>query len=178
MTTPSDSTYSDVSNNPYATPDSDLSTLKPGAGISIFDRFSTWGVFGLSVITLGIYMVYWLFSRTKQLNSVVENKISDAFIVATVLCYIVNLFSGVLPYLGEGGAPNSFLTIGVSLVAIAGNILFVVWAFKVRNRINEITNSQKGVATWCGPVLTFFFSCFYLQYKINQSLDNLNSTNS
>lgn len=170
-------TSEETQNNPYTAPEADLNTATSGNGITVFDRFSAWGVFGLMFITLGIYYVYWAYTRTQRINSVVENKISDAFILTTMGLYIVYFFASfATPFFGD--SLGMFFEIAVGILGLAATILPIVWVFKIRNRINQVTGSEKGDTTWLGPVMTFFFSAIYLQYKINQNLDLLNSPNS
>lgn len=178
MNPSTDTTFPETTNNPYTAPDSDLNTAKSETAITVFERFSAWGVFGLTLITLGIYYVYWLYTRTKRLNSAVDNKISDLFIMVTLVCYVINMVGSYAPFLGAELLLAPTFVIANTVLSLVASILFIVWAFKVRNRIDQMTNSEKGDETWCGPVKTFFFSCIYLQYKINQNLDLLNNENS
>lgn len=162
--------------NPYAAPDSDLSNASEESGIEIFERFSAWGVFALMFVTGGIYYWFWLYNRTKSMNQVVENKISGALVKSTItviigylVCYLLLAFSA-----GAGsGALSAIFGALFAILYIPAIVLPYVWVFKIRNRLNQITNSEKGDKTWAGPIMTFFFHGLYLQYKINQNLDEV-----
>ena len=82
--------------NPYKTPDSDVSDIKNGE-ITIdncFPKISAWMVFGLSLISIGIYPVYWLYTRSKKMNLVVERKISETLLYVFVgLCAVTTIYS-------------------------------------------------------------------------------------
>ncbi|WP_018014577.1 DUF4234 domain-containing protein [Teredinibacter turnerae] len=150
--------------NPYSAPQSEVNAPSAGKLSAIFPRFTAWAVFGLGVITLGIYSFYWLFSRTRQINPVIENPISPLFMGATLGLYFIG-FASNIP-LG-----NPTVTMVLSLLSLAGSIMFVIWAFRLRSRIHQVANISVSDPSRIGPILTFFFSVIYLQYKINQYID-------
>ncbi|WP_193162454.1 DUF4234 domain-containing protein [Microbulbifer hainanensis] len=135
--------------------------------MSEFSRFSAWGVFGLSLITLGIYPIYWLYTRANIINQHHENKISMVWLNLLVISFIIAFFGG---FLGQSAA--------VATLLLATNIVYMVSylasLFKVRNRLQDMMNERFGAKYSVGPVLTFFFSAIYLQYKINQCIDDAN----
>jgi len=152
----------DSQKNIYQTPSSDLDNSIKG-GVSKFKRFSAWGVFGLSLITLGIYPLYWLYSRSKVLNSFHDNVISkvllNIFILVAILSFSTSYLSSAMP-------TNTVFAIANGVLILPYLILYLTVLFKFRNRLREITGDV------VGPVLTFFFSAIYLQYKINESIDS------
>ena len=54
----------EVAKNPYESPSAELIDKGSLGSINQFKRFTAWGVFGLSMITLGIYPVYWLMRKS------------------------------------------------------------------------------------------------------------------
>jgi len=159
--------------NPYATPSSNVSSDSIGQDvekIKSFKRFTTWGVVGLAIITLGIYGYYWMISRTKVLNSLIpENKIAGWVVPSVIAIGVINIFLSLLPSVApEVAAQAAVISIPLSLI---GFVLVLIWAFKFRNRLNIISGSSKGNVFWLGPILTFFFQLYYFQYKINQMHD-------
>jgi len=160
----------DNTQTPYAAPSADLVEQKDPNKIKQFERFSAWGVFGLGIITLGIYPVYWLCTRAQKINSIHENKISkiwiNILIFSTILYYVASI-------LIEFISTNSSLLITVSViilvVAISYLVSYIVVAFSIKNRVREITNNKSN------GILTFFFGAIYLQYKINQAIDQSGS---
>ena len=74
-------------NDLYAPPASDLSRIDH-ADISVFERFSTWYVVGLTIVTLSLYLPYWLYTRSISLNAITDNKISSYFINVTLIIKI------------------------------------------------------------------------------------------
>ncbi|HEY7774581.1 MAG TPA: DUF4234 domain-containing protein [Marinagarivorans sp.] len=152
--------------NPYKAPEAQVEAPATGELNQVFDRFTAWGVFGLSIITLGIYSVYWLYKRTQRVNDRTNSNISSAFVNATLVVYTISLLSN----LGELVAPELAAVLG--LAALAAWVMMIVWAFKIRAAIHEYVNASKGNYDWANAFLTFFFGALYLQYKINKIIDN------
>lgn len=49
-----------------------------------------------------------------------------------------------------------------------GNILFLVWGFKARNRMNKILATGKSSKEWFHGFWTFMFTPLYFNFKVNQ----------
>ena len=168
-------------NNPYSAPEANL--LKEAAGgagiaaIKQIPRFSTWAVVGLAMITMGIYAYYWLYSRTKMINKLIpENPIAKWLPVTTITIVALYWVMSMLPLLflgGEGDASSiwGLMMMIAPLLNIIVLILFYVWVYALRNRINQISGAQKGDMFWLGGIITFFFNAYYFQYKINEMHD-------
>ena len=161
------------SQNPYAAPASNVASDSLGQDVSkikAFKRFTTWGVLGLAIITLGIYAYYWMYSRTKTLNSLIpENKVAGWLVPVIIIMGVINLLFSALPFIApEQAATIQMISAPFSIIAF---VLGLTWAFKFRNRLNIISGSSKGNVFWLGPILTFFFQLYYFQYKINQMHD-------
>jgi len=166
----------EIAENPYSAPEADLKSSSQANVLNIFTRFSTWAVVGLSIITMGIYAVYWLYSRSKAINSVIDNKIPSALITTSLVLYVLGMIINYGPFL-LGSAVVDILPammIASPIIGLASFVAMIIWVFKFRNRLNEMTQSE-GKPTWAGPILTFFFQVLYLNYKINQHIDVHNS---
>ena len=155
--------------NPYSPPEADLQTINTSNLIENIPRFSAWGVFGLTVITFGIYYVYWLFTRTKILNKVIDDKISMGLAYTVIGLLSVNFTLSFMSGMDPG---NTDLVLASNLVNLAYAIANLFWVFTFRNRIHQITNADKEQGYWLGGIMTFFFQVIYLQYKINEYIDN------
>ena len=164
--------------NPYAAPTSNVASDSIGQDISsvkAFKRFTTWGVLGLAIITMGIYAYYWMYTRTKILNSLIsKDKMPSWIVPAVIVIGAINLILSLAPYASLGASTMKALLIISTPLSLIGFVLFVVWAFMFRSRLNLISGSSKGNAFWLGPILTFFFQLYYFQYKINQMHDACN----
>jgi hypothetical protein len=162
-------------NDIYATPTADLSA--PTHGLREFPRFSAWWVFLLSVITLYLYTVYWLYSRSLIVNRLFpRDAISPVFVfglpIAHVGSIVVSIASAILVInIGDGywSSPSTEVWINVADVAIAIGTIF--WAFAIRRRLNMLLQREARGIVDASPVLTFFFGAIYLAYKINQGID-------
>ena len=154
----------EMSENPYKTPEAELSSTDNDKSILQFKRFSAWGVFGLSFITLGIYPIYWLYTRAQVVNSIHEKQISSALLMLMVLVTILSFGSS---FFGESDVA---VIVGL-VVAVAYMGIYIMVLFKVRNRLVDIMNNSCASVYKLGPVLTFFFFSIYLQYKLNQCID-------
>jgi len=151
--------------NPYKAPEADINTVSEGKLSEVFQRFSAWGVFGLGIITLGIYYIYWMYSRTQQLNERISDPIGSGFITATLILYALSFLSNFVSLADPmiGGA--------LGLTGLPAWIMMIIWAFKMRAGIHSYKGIAPGEPNSLGPVLTFFFSSLYLQYKINYIID-------
>lgn len=150
--------------NPYAAPNSDVvSEILESSNIHCFTRFSAWGVFGLSIVTLGIYPIYWMVTRSKIINNNVKEPISTALINANIAIYAVNF---VLSFIAEAVGPQVVLL--SSLISIVYMVVYLIWLFKMRSKIEEIMGKSGALS----GIMTFFFNVLYFQYKINEAIDN------
>jgi len=155
--------------NPYAPPKANLDAPVEATTVQAFPRFSAWGVFLLSGVTLGVYPVYWLYTRTRILNRLLpSNPIPKGLAFAAVVLLLGNAAGSFL----EGIYPGNLGVRGMSsLIGLAFSIVNLCWVFMFRNRVNEHCVSHKGDRYWLGGVLTFFFQVLYLQYKLNELID-------
>lgn len=166
--------HNKMSDNPYVAPDANLAVENSGSGVDAvkqFPRFTAWAVFGLSVITLGLYGYYWLYSRTNTLNdlSANENKIASWLPITTIAVAVVYWIMSLLPIFDPQMAGSlGIVSLVVSLTYI---VLYLMWIFTFRSRLNLLSGANKGEAFWLGGIMTFFFNVIYFQYKINQMHD-------
>lgn len=153
-------------NDVYKAPEADLVVDDSNGDITNFKRFSAWGVFGLSIITIGIYGVYWLYTRTKVLNEFSEKKISPFLINSNIVLYCINMLSGLIP------ESQVELIIAGGILSLVYVVFNLVWVFTMRARLHDVASARDRHYFSIGPILTFFFQHIYLQYKINQYIDN------
>jgi magnesium-transporting ATPase (P-type) len=154
---------SDNTANVYEAPEANLTENNDGSNKPIlnFDRFSAWGVFFLSIITLGIYSVYWLVNRTNKANSLAKNQIAQGLVYGYVALYVVNLvlsIAGILPELGF-------------IVSLASFVVAIILIFSLRTSLTELINEGSAEPVKLNGILTFFFNVIYFQYKINEAID-------
>jgi hypothetical protein len=154
--------------NPYSPPKSDVEIVNTSNPMHLFKRFSAWWVFLLTIVTFGIYPVYWLYSRSQVIGSVHRRQISEVVVWGTILVFIP---STVLSYMPENTIPNQEIFSLLSTLVYL--ILYLWWLFAVRNRLLEMVRESGDPKYRLSPIMTFFFYCIYLQYKINEQIDQM-----
>lgn len=156
-----------MSNNPYAIADSELiDDVKEKISIKEipiyenlnekkeFPLFSVFLVVILSIITMGIYTLYWLNSRTKIINTLLpDNKIPTWLSISTIVFFTLYLLLFLV-------SSPSFL-----FFFLLYSMLYIFWIFSFRNRFNIIFNKNN---IFLNGFLTFFISIYYFQYNINK----------
>lgn len=172
---------SESTDNPYKAPEADIAPeARSDGSFAPFPRFSAWWVFLLGIVTLGIYPIYWMFSRTQILNRHFPDlAIAAAFVWSAVALYAIDWLAGLADVIRtfDGGAvasPDSPAAIAGLLVSLAAWILLIAWSMMLCNRLNRVSDDIPG--EHFNPVVTFFlaliyFSPIYLAYKINQAKD-------
>jgi len=110
-------------------------------------------------ITFGIYPVYWFFNRAKQLNQLRSEKKITWEPAGYLIAGIVYLVFGAVAALQD----NTIM----ALLAVAA-WLFIWFAYlRMIYRMRAILNDHFGEKR-VGPILTFIFNIYYLQYHINR----------
>ena len=155
---------SEESANIYEAPEAELTQQNNGGNKPIlnFDRFSAWGVFFLSLITLGIYAIYWLVSRTNKANALAKHQVNQNLIYGYIAIYAINI-----------GLAFTSIPEGLSaIVSLASFVVGIIFVFSLRTSIKELINEGSNEPVHLGGILTFFFNVIYFQYKINEAIDN------
>ena len=141
-----------------------------------FQHQSVLGLFGLSIITLGIYVPVWLDRQAKIIARILpRDPVSRELVVAVYVLYIASV-AWIVPLIWieftppTAGDHSALLLIELvdSLLDWTGMICMLVLTFKVRNRIHAVIGARPQSERWFSGLLTFFFSVLYLQYKINR----------
>ena len=138
------------------------------AAILALPRFSTWHVFFLSFITLGVYSVYWMRHRSTILVRIhPQDPINRNFMFLSIGVWA---FSFVMALTREP-PPNPGELPPLFWLQFATAVLFLIWAFLFHARLNRLLRASGLSHQPLNPVLTFLFQAFYLSYKINQNID-------
>jgi len=126
----------------------------------------------LTVVTGGIYTALWFLKRIEALNSLNSgHKLGQGvfgFIIAGCIVNIAMVFY--LAFAGgtleEGFALRLLNT--SNLLGFAVNVVVLLQTFKVRRILLDHYAGHLGRDVKLSWPLTFFFSIFYLQFKINR----------
>lgn len=151
--------------NPYKAPEAEVESAATDKISEVFERFSAWGVFGLSLITFGIYNMYWHYNRSQRINERMEYQISSLFINATLTLWVLSFIAN------AGGFLPPMVTAILGFASLAYLVMYIMWCFKIRAAIHAHVNAEKGTYAWANAFLTIF-GALYLQYKINKIIDN------
>lgn len=162
MTTP-ESTINENIENAFSAPEAELVDSSLNKPILEMKRFTAWGVFGLSVITLGFYGIYWLYSRASRLNSLASNKFNINLLHAYIVVYIL---STALSF-----SSSESLTLISSILSVASFVFYIISVYGIRAVLSEVINTGSQEQVTIGGIKTFFFSTIYFQYKINEAID-------
>jgi tetratricopeptide (TPR) repeat protein len=136
------------------------------------ERMSVVLLLFLTTITSGIYYASWFLKRRNAINNLQSNeKIrSGVFVFAIVaigIGLLAELIAGCMEALGRKIMADGCHGLAIILSLISGITLWVQ-CFKVRRIFNDHFNSHLKKGMFLSRLTTFFFSIYYLQYKINR----------
>lgn len=148
-----------------------LKNISPKA-IHQFDNMPVFWVVAFSLFSLGIYSLYWLFTRTQQLNKIHPKPIPFALVVSVVTVYVIFLlFSFSLDQQQTvEELPATTLQI-LNILTWAWLLLSNYWVILFYFKLLDIINAATGNDTKLGVdvILAVLFSAIFFQYKINQA---------
>ncbi|WP_020409074.1 DUF4234 domain-containing protein [Hahella ganghwensis] len=149
------------------TPPVDPQNQSPG--IADFPRLNVALFVALTMLSFSMYFVYWMFTRSQILNRQLGTAgISLGLMNLAVSAFFV--YVGVYFYFQANPERGDLLMV-TNIFALICQVLFLVWIFKIRNRLHLVMGVTRGHRYWCNALLTFLFNAFYVQYKINQMID-------
>ena len=120
----------------------------------------------MSLITLTFYFPFWLRKTSRLVNGLLPtNQISTWFFPASILLTILN-FGMVIPEIVTDDNPIVMMV--SKLMNNIDCIVILVWAFKLRNRINLVLEAEEKTDLWFNALWTFLFQMFYIQFRINK----------
>ena len=127
---------------------------------------STARLFLLTVITYAVYPAHYLNRLTKLINPLLnsEQRISYEFVVASFSFAYLSLALFVPYLLVPEGHPMDALS---GLADGLSGLFFLIWSFKIRNRLNSLREATPGDEHWFHGFWTFVFQYLYINFKIN-----------
>ncbi len=171
--------------NPYAAPAASIEPVQLNDyNFAAFPRWSAWWVLLLTIVTLGIYSVYWLYSRSQVINRDYKaQSIDGAFITVAVALFAVNWALSIAEGVREGLMSGPIYTsplwaVASSLLGLISWIVIIYWSMKLKTRLNAILDIEPGDPRYASSVITFVLAIFsaapiYLAYKINKVKDSV-----
>ncbi|MCJ8318276.1 MAG: hypothetical protein MJK12_01495 [Colwellia sp.] len=133
----------------------------------IFEIDSVAKTLTLCILTIGSYLIYKLYRFSKQINQNTDLKISNIFMVITILLFTIALGSLIYALINLHEPIILKSSIGIHMVS---SVFDIIWIIMVRNRINLISGASAGDKLWLNPFITSIFHVIYMQHKINQGL--------
>ena len=123
-------------------------------------NMTTWKLVLLTIATCGIYPILWLTIHYKTINTVTKKPTIDT-------TYIIWIGACIGFSNGLKGTYNETLNLLVLFLSVAGYVLYVVWAFKAKNALQEYALNEHKVDLRMNPFYTILFHIFYINYCIN-----------
>ena len=120
-----------------------------------------------SVITLTIYLWFWVFSRKKIINQLTESKITESLPAFFVITSILSAF---LQGYGETQLDGESAIALSGLFQLISFVLMVVIAFQMKKVLKEFSDNNEMKISYNG-FLTFLLSFMYINYKLNENID-------
>ncbi len=151
-------------NSPY--PEAEAS---PFAALNNFRVQSVWLILFLTLITLGIYAIFWLRRQNQTLN-IVRPDLKVVMLYGNIVLAVAFVSAGLDVASMIDSAPG-LETATNGLDRIFG-IMALLLTFQVRNGFNLLLRAQKGDGRWFSGLWTWLFGTAYLQYKLNKSIQS------
>ncbi len=132
-------------------------------------RVSVWAVLGLSIVSLGLYYTYWLFTRTQIINRLSDKPIPPALVHTVLGLLMLNL---ILSFVSGYNPDNEQYQQLASISGLSYSLLNLFWVFTVRQRLHKMTQAGERSLFWINGIWTFLFQVLYLQFKINEYIED------
>lgn len=151
------------------------------ASFELFPRLSPLLVVIIALVTLGFYVPYWLYTRTRIIDKIHKGSpipslfialCMGGYIALLVLAYQLPTANMTVEQIAESAGFSQLMDVAVIL-----NVIQLCWACVFLQRINACTGAQPGE-----PIHGSYFllvlahliivNVYYLQYKINQIVDS------
>ena len=126
----------------------------------------------LFVISLNCYAFYWYVETTRALNRRTTDKISSGFMalcIGTALTSITLILT--LKVLVDENVAEGLRT-ALWALKIGDSGLWLAWTLRLRRRFNDYMRDLGQPGLSAGLLGSVLLHMFYLQFKINQSVDD------
>ena len=160
--------------NPFTPPESDLQPPSSGHQfIREFPRLPTPLFIGLGLMTLGLYIYAWIYSRNAMINRCVpdDKKIPEWLSNSAVVLGVISFSMSAIGMLFPGTEIAIAMINAQGIFAVVSFAMTMVWCFTFRALLNQLTGAHPGKRLWTNGILLVLFSAYYLQFKINQIHD-------
>jgi hypothetical protein len=156
-----------LTDNPYQPP---TDAEEPGLAaveVGALRRQSVLFLVLVSVLSWGIYAIFWLVKTTRAVNRRVEQRISPTFVQSAVVVCAASYAVAAISLFAESSASARDWDSLDRMATVVQTAFVLVWVFRIRRCLNVSTGARPGMTMWVNGFFTFVFQQFYLQYKIN-----------
>ena len=166
-------------NDPYKSPVSEVDSEQGMSDFTRMPRMHTLIVVVFVIVSMGLYIPYWAITRAVRFNLIYPvGKVSMQFTYIVCAIYLASFGMDLFDLVGEFTASSTNLkaeyeTLYIAL-SLSGSLGFLIWVFYFRYKLNNYLVQEVNSFSTVGGVLTFFFGIIYLNFKINQTIDDLN----
>ncbi len=137
-----------------------------------FKSFSAWYVFFLNRITQHIYPLYWMYTRSKVINSIHKHKVNMTWFYIMMISFIHSTYMLILiDFIDSDSYFCPVAVLSIFLAVLLCLISYFVLIFKIKKRLQDIMNSNTD-EYYFSNIFTFLWGDIYLQYKINKCIDD------
>lgn len=113
----------------------------------------------LTIATAGIYPIHRLYNNFKIIDKTTSSTTSETYIIWIAVCLgLGGVFSG---------SPEESMAIIGGVLTIASSVLYIVWAFKAKNALEEYALNTHKINFRMNGFYTFLFNVYYINYCIN-----------
>lgn len=122
----------------------------------------------LSIVTLGIFNVMWLFKNNNQIEEILEEKILDHRVIIVLAAVIgwSSIFSSEPDLEVLGG-----------ILSILSSVFYIVWAFKSKKALQKLMLNEHKIDYKMNSFYTFFFNVYYINFCINELEEEVEKSN-
>ena len=120
----------------------------------------------LTIATIGIYPVFYIRRQSSIFNSYFpSSKISNLFILILLSLIALSAVFTIFSFIGQETIKIAQVN---NMLGLASGLMTLFWAFKIRNKLNQILGAEKGHPEYFKKRYTILFNLFYINFKINQ----------
>lgn len=165
--------------DPYRSPDATVDNESDQYNFLSMPRIHTFVALLLFIGTMGLYMPYWAITRAQRFNAIYpRGQINMYFTYTVSLIYVLSSAIDVADFASSFTANPLKLATTYELLylilALSASIGFLVWVFHFRSKMNNfLIRELHNTFSTSGVLLTFLLGVIYLNFKINQTLNDL-----
>lgn len=124
----------------------------------------------LGALTGGIFYIIWLMERFQVFNEMAGKELLMTKKTITIVAVLMGLSTTCTYY------ETPFALILCGILEIAWGVMFIIYSFQVAEVLRNYYSENFKIDLKINKILLFFFTIFYLNYKIN-SLEEIQKTN-